>query len=234
MKTDKLYNYYLIPGLGFNAKTFEKLIEHLPYQASINYIEWIEPEDEDESLDAYIHRMSKAVDRSHDNIIFIGHSFGGVVSQELSQFVNAERVILISSIKSPSEMAWNLKVMKRFPAFKLVNHTIINNTFHLWAEWHDFKDEEQKRAFTEMVNKMSISYFRWAVDAILHWNGVDNRKVEPIHFHGDNDQTFYYNKIEKPITVKGGGHFMVFNRAEEICGIIKEKLEEEPKKSSIY
>lgn len=219
----KSYHYFLIPGLGFNSKTFRNIKLHSA--ASISFIDWLEPEPE-EPLRDYIIRMSKKVDNSLPNKVFIGHSFGGVMVQELAQmFDNVEKVFLISSVKSPYEMSWNIKLLRKMPLYKLVNHGLINSTFPLWAKLHDFHNKEERDAFTDMVNDMSMSYFKWAVNAIVNWKGIKDRKIDPIHIHGDNDQTFYYNKIKNPITIKGGGHFIVYNRAEEISEIVKKELD---------
>ena len=145
--------------------------------------------------------------------------------QEIAQLMETEKVFLISSIKSTKEMSWNIKLLRTLPIYKLVNHVLINSTFPVWAKMHDFHNQEEKEAFTAMVNDMSMSYFKWAVNAIVNWRGIKDRKTDPVHLHGDRDQTFYYNKINNPITVKNAGHFMVYNRANEISEIIKKELE---------
>ncbi len=222
MQANGTYHYFLIPGLGFNALTFKNLKLH--DAASINYVEWLEPV-ENESLEHYIDRMAEEVDASLSKIVLIGHSFGGVMVQEIAQRVDVEKVFLVSTIKSPKEMSWNVRLLRSLPLYKLVSHGLINSTFPIWAKLHDFHNQEERDAFTEMVNDMSMTYFKWAVNAIVNWKGIKKRKKVPIHMHGDNDQTFYYNKIKNPITIKGAGHFMVYNRADEISAIIKKELD---------
>lgn len=222
MDSEKKYHYYLIPGLGFNSKTFKNL--NLHQAASINYIDWLEPE-MDEPLDKYIDRMTEKVDPTQPHKILIGHSFGGVMVQEIAQRRDVENVFLISSIKSPKEMSWNVKLLKKLPLYRLVNHGLINSTFPIWAKLHDFHNEEEREAFSDMVNDMTMSYFKWAVNAIVNWKGIKDRKNTPIHLHGDNDQTFYYNKIKNPITIRNGGHFMIYNRAEEVSEIINKEID---------
>ncbi len=222
MGQEEKYNYYLVPGLGFNEMTFKYL--NLYAAKSVNIINWLEPYPE-EKLSNYIQRMAASIDRDLPNKVFIGHSFGGVIVQEFSQFIPVEKVFLISSIKHRREMSWNLNILRKIPLYKIVNHSLINNTFDLWAKIHDFHSEEEKDAFLEMINEMSMDYFKWAVHAILNWNGIKNRKKDPIHLHGDNDQTFPYRNILTPITIKDAGHFMVYNRAEEVSQIIKQELE---------
>ncbi len=213
----------LVPGLGFNEKTFKNL--ELYSANTVNIINWLEPENEDEPFEQYMRRMSASIDASLPNMVLIGHSFGGVMVQEFSQFIDAEKVFLISSIKHPKEISWNLNILKQVPLYKLVSHSLINNTFDIWAKMHDFHNQEEKEVFLDMVNDMSLEYFKWAVNAILHWKGIKRRKVQPIHLHGTNDQTFPYKNIKHPISLIGAGHFMVYNRAEEISEIIKKELE---------
>ncbi len=218
----KRYNYYLVAGLGFNKETFRNLV--LPNAESINYIEWLEPYENEDYYD-YVDRMFAFVDTNAPNKVFIGHSFGGVMVQEFAQRTETYKVFLVSTIKHPKEMSANLTIFRSFPLYRWVNHKLIHNTFGLWGKIHDFKNEEQKQVFLDMVDEMTISYFQWAVDAIVHWPGIKNRKITPIHIHGNNDKTFPFRRIRKPDhVVKGGGHFMVYNRAAEVSGLIAEYL----------
>lgn len=224
MSSDPKYHYILVPGLGFNSQTFRNLELH--EAAGYQYVDWLEPESEDEPFGHYVERMLGHVQQDVGHKVLIGHSFGGVIVQELAQRLeNVEKVFLVSSIKKPEEMSWNIKMLRSLPLYKLVSHSLINTTFPIWAKLHDFNNPEERDAFSAMVNEMSMDYFKWAVNAIVNWKGIKDRKITPVQIHGDLDRTLYYKKSMNAIVLQGAGHFMIYNRAEEISDIIRRELD---------
>jgi len=91
---------YLMPGMAANSSIFE-YIQLPPNKFEIHLLEWIPPID-NETLSSYAHRMSLKI--THDNSVLIGVSFGGVLVQEMSLFREIKKIIIISSIKSKSEL----------------------------------------------------------------------------------------------------------------------------------
>ena len=81
------YKVYLLAGLGFDYRIFENLIFE---NCEINYLHWLEP-NQDESLDDYVRRIAGQVKISDEQLILIGHSFGGIIVQEISKIINAEK-----------------------------------------------------------------------------------------------------------------------------------------------
>ncbi len=224
--SDKKYNYYLFPGLGFNEITFQKL--ELPNAKKIHYVNWIEPAHQKESLNEYFKRLAISINTHHSNIIFVGHSFGGVAALEISKWISVEKVILISSIQSKKEIPFKLKFMNTIPLYQLVNKKLIHNTFSIWGKTHDFLSSEDRKAFLEMIDDMSMSYFKWAVKAIINWKGSHYDRDDVFHIHGKKDRTLLYRLIKKVnITLNNGGHFMVFNKAKQISEIIANELNHE-------
>ena len=73
---------YFIPGLGFDRRIFQNLEL---VSADIEYIDWIEPISLNENIKAYATRLATQIDHHSDGTILIGHSFGGVISQEIAQ-----------------------------------------------------------------------------------------------------------------------------------------------------
>lgn len=59
---------------------------------------------------------------------------------------------------------------------------------------------------------------------ILNWQN----KVIPdglVHIHGNRDRLLIPTTIKSNYWVKGGGHFMVWNMAEEVSDIINRNLQ---------
>ena len=64
---------------------------------------------------------------------------------------------------------------------------------------------------------------KWAIEEMMRWKGgAPNPAV--VHIHGDKDRIFPIGRIKNAITIAGGSHFMIVNRAKEISSLSKRRL----------
>ena len=210
---------YFLAGLGFDERIFSNLqLEN----CHINYINWLEPET-NETLENYVIRMSQQIPQNDNPIILIGHSFGGIIIQQISKFLKAEKVIIISSIKSKEEMPITLKFFKYVPLYKYFNKKLILKSFPVWARAFGYNSEKGRNLFVHMISNCTDNYFKWAMDKIVNWNGNDNSN-KIIHIHGTRDKTFPIKRIKDPIIIPDGSHFMVFSKAEEVSEVLNKVI----------
>jgi hypothetical protein len=57
-------NIYFISGLGANTKVYDGL--KIEGDFKLNYLEWLIPTSEDESIEAYAQRMAESIDTSSE------------------------------------------------------------------------------------------------------------------------------------------------------------------------
>ena len=207
-------NLYFLAGLGFDYRIFDNLELQ---SGEINHLSWLEPKDK-ESLDNYVIRISEQIDKTKP-FILIGHSFGGIIVQEISKIIAPQKVIIISSIKSKDEIPFTLKFLKKIPLYKFFNQKLILKTFPIWARAFGYRSEKGRALFVQMISNCTDNYFRWAMDKIVNWEGNENAN-DVIHIHGSNDKTFFLKKIKNPIIIPDGSHFMVFSKAEEVSTVL--------------
>jgi len=212
---------YTLSGLGLSPEIFQRLnIE----ADEIHHLHWINPQ-KHESLDNYVHRMIAAIKPMNQRTILIGHSFGGVIMQEAAKLLQPDKVILISSIKSKKELPISMKFwMKFFPVYKIATKTVMIKTFRQWGPYHGYDTNASQDVFLNAVMQHTPYYFRWAICQICNWKGDGDSPSPVVHIHGDSDKTFPFRKIKAPITVDGGSHVMVFNKANNISDIINQKI----------
>ncbi len=203
---------YFLPGLGFDKRLFENLKIN---SGQIVYLNWLEPES-DESLEHYVGRLAENINPNDPNIILIGHSFGGIVVQELSKIIHAKKIIIISSIKSELEKPISLKFFKTVPIYKFFSKKNILITFPLWARIFGYNSEKGRKLFFEMISGCTDNYFKWSFNKITKWQSKNSKIENLFHIHGSNDKTFPISKIKTPIIIKDGSHFMVHSKAEEV------------------
>jgi len=213
---------YLLPGLGFDEQIFSKLnLEDF----DIQYINWIEPV-KNEPIQQYAKRMAEPIDDQADRVVLIGHSFGGMISQEIACFKIIHKIIIISSIKSRAELPFHFKIVRPLFLYKLFTKQVTIKTVKYWGKTHDYNKGEEQEVFKSMVNKQSNNYLQWALKTLSEWQTPEVPKnTQIIHIHGGRDKTLPIRTVKEPdYTIEGGGHFMVFKRYNEINDILKREL----------
>ena len=196
-----------MPGMAASASIFEKV--ELPTDTfEIILLEWTLPEPK-ETIQHYAKRMAENV--KHKDAVLIGVSFGGILVQEMAQFLSVRKIIIISSVKSNTELPRRMKIAKTTKAYKLLPTSLLKDIEKLVA--YSFGEKLKKRLqlyekFLHMRNKV---YLDWAIEQMICWNRI---QIDPnvIHIHGDADEVFPSKNIKEFINVKGGTHIMILNR----------------------
>lgn len=212
---------YLIPGLGAGSEIFEYI--KLPEDRyEVHPIEWLIPESEDESLENYARRMAAFVKKEMP--VLIGVSFGGVLALEISKLIPTKKVMIISSLKSRSELPKRLKLLQKLGLYKLLPTGRISKI----DDFSRFNFHQTLKRKTELYNRYmrvrNEKYLNWAIKTVLHWKG-DCDISNVVHIHGTRDEIFPIKYIDNCIPVENGTHAMIITRAKTISKIIINSLE---------
>jgi pimeloyl-ACP methyl ester carboxylesterase len=203
---------YLIPGLGADGRMYTPQLKVLKNAVVLEHQKPLKGE----TLAEYAHRLSAKIDTS-EPFILVGTSLGGMISVEMAKVINADRVILISSVKHRDEMPRWIRAMKYLRFHKLLSG----------ANFIRFSNANVKRLITkrdttvakllvEMHNSADPEFVGWAINAVVNWNGAKDYRHDIIHIHGTRDQLFPHHNIEKFIAVKGGSHVMGLTQAQDV------------------
>lgn len=198
---------YFMPGLAASAKIFERII--LPEAIfEMVLLEWEIPLD-NETLQEYAKRITKKI--THPNPVLIGVSFGGILVQEMAKFIDARKVIIISSVKSNLEFPRRMKVAKTTKAYKLIPMNLLSNIESLAQFSFGAKIDQRLKLYEKFLSVRDKRYLDWAVEQVILWERtvVDE---DVIHIHGDADDVFPIKYIRNCIVVKGGTHVMILNK----------------------
>jgi esterase/lipase len=162
-----------------------------------------------ESLQSYAKRMSERV--IHDNAVLIGVSFGGILVQEMAQFLNLRKLIIVSSVKSNKELPLRMKIAKTTKAYKLMPTGLLQDVEKLVKYAFGDVMKRKLKLYEQFLHMRNKVYLDWAIGQVICWDRV---KIDPnvIHIHGDADEVFPVKNIKKYINVKGGTHIMILNR----------------------
>lgn len=197
-----------MPGMAASPSIFERI--QLPEDTfEIHLLEWLVPEKE-ETLENYAQRVAKGI--KHQNVILVGVSFGGILVQEMKQFVNPKKVIIISSVKTNTELPRGMKIAKTTKAYKLLPTKLVENIDHLAKFTFGSSVLKQKlKLYEKFLSVRDKVYLDWAIEQIVNWKRTE---IDPevIHIHGDKDEVFPIKHIKNPIIVKGGTHIMILTK----------------------
>ena len=211
---------YLMPGLAASSKIFEYL--KLPTDKfEVHYLEWVIPISVNETLESYAKRMAEFV--KEENPVLLGVSFGGILVQEMSHFLDVQKLILVSTIKSSNELPNRLKIIHKTQLYKLFPSKSVSK-FEEYAKYA-FGDFAKKRVklYKEYLSVRDELYLNWAIENVLKWNQKEPLK-NCIHIHGTDDHIFPIKYIQNCIPVENGSHEMIIFKAKTISKLIDEAI----------
>jgi pimeloyl-ACP methyl ester carboxylesterase len=227
-----MHHIYCISGLGADQRIFQKLkIEN----AELHFIHWEMP-DADDSMRSYAIKLARQI--KHENVILVGVSYGGMLASEINAYQAAsantpaqlpfhvEKTILISSCKHNGEFPAGLKWASRLNIHKAVPYRMILRSNILNRFVFDLRSKEEELYMKRMMLKDNeLEFIKRSIRIILKWekkecgNGL-------LHIHGNKDRLITPGNIHADYWIRDGGHFMVWNKADEISRIINGLLKD--------
>jgi len=201
----EVIHVYLMPGMAANPTIFENI--KLPVdQFQIHWLEWMLPEHNNESLSEYAKRMSKKV--KHDQSVLLGVSFGGILVQEMSKYLNLRQLFVVSSVMSKEELPNRMKLAKATKLYKILPTQLASNIDLLTKFAFGKRISKRVELYKKYLSVSDKSYLNWAIKEMVNW-----KESEPIpnaiHIHGEKDLVFPIRHIKNCIAVKDGTHIMI-------------------------
>jgi len=215
------FNYYLIPGMGANQRIYERFkLEN----GKVHYLNWMEHRKSTTLKDLAV-IMAERINTS--NNIIIGSSMGGMMAVELSHIVKPMATILISAPTRKQQFPLLLKLLAKTKVHRLPSVKNIPKLYKLADTFMDFKSEDQREMFYEMLNELPPEFIHFSIRAVLEWENQIGPSGKHIQIIGSEDRLFNPKKMYRPIVLQGGGHFSAFDRGEQISEIINEYIKKE-------
>ena len=208
---------YCISGLGADEKVFSQLT--LP-GCELVVLPWLMPQ-QNESIQQYARRM--AVSIREERPVLLGVSYGGMVAIEISKLLTVQKLILVSSVTTKHALPWWMRATGKLGLHKLLQPRPHPLFYPIENYFLGTVSKTEKRMANQFRKKVDGSFVQWAINEIVTWKNV-TKPSNYLQIHGTNDKLFPVSKSEAAYIVKGGGHFMVYNRAAEISAIILNEL----------
>jgi len=209
-------NAYFISGLGADKRIFSKL--KLNKKINIIHVDWITP-NKNESLVLYAERLSKVIDQSQP-FALVGVSFGGMIAVEIAKILKPVTTIIISSTMLSAQLPALYRFAGKLGLLKLIPAKLLKSSNKLTQNYYFGTHSSNEKILLSKIIKDTDPYFlKWAIGSILSWKN-ETRPERIYHIHGTNDKILYTKDARPDFMIENGTHFMVYQNAGEISGII--------------
>jgi len=209
---------YLLPGQGADYRLFSKL-ELGDY--SVKHIAYIVPE-KGSTMKDYALELSKQIDQTQP-FILIGTSIGGMLSSEMNEFMNPEKVIIISSAQNKYELPGRYNLQKKVPIYKLISGWASKQGALIMQPIVEPDRNKEKETFVKMLKAKDKKFMKRSIKMIIEWE-KESFDEKIVHIHGDNDNTLPIDNVQYNYLIQDGSHMITLTRPEEINDILKTEL----------
>jgi pimeloyl-ACP methyl ester carboxylesterase len=207
---------YLFSGLGADKKVFD-FIDLSGYK--LNFIDWIAPI-ESESIENYAQRL--LIQIPAERPILIGVSFGGMIAIEVGKLIETEKIILISSARTKSDIPVYFRVIGKLRLHTLIPPRWLKSVNALTFWFFGTETEKEKNLLRAIIQTTDHKFLQWAIDKIVSWKNTTVLN-NVTHIHGTTDKLLPLQAAD--IHIANGGHFMIVNKGDElskrICEILR-------------
>ncbi len=206
---------YILSGLGADERVFKSIDFS---QQKVTFIKWIVP-DPDESIKNYSKRLTVQIHSSRP--ILIGLSFGGMMAIEIAKHLEVERIILISSSKTKTEIPFYFRWIGILQIHRLIPASLLKKSNFLTNWFFGAADEDESKILKNILRETDTTFLKWAIDKIVNWK---NNTVPQnlIHIHGTADRVLPLTNCD--FKIEGGGHLMILSKANEISNLLQRIL----------
>ncbi len=208
---------YIFSGLGADERVFQNLDLS---EFSAHHIKWIKPQS-NESIERYASRLLTQI--NSPNPTLLGLSFGGMIAVEVAKQIKTEKVILISSAKSKSNIPFYYRLAGLLSLNKLLPVSLLKSSNFISNWFFGTKSIREKHLLKQIINETDRDFLQWAIDKIVNWDNMSVPK-NIISIHGSSDKILPIGYTSSDYAIKDGGHFMILNKAEEITNILLREL----------
>ena len=206
-----------LPGLGADSRLF--LHQRKVFKNSIAP-PWLSPEP-GEPLAGYARRWARKL-KLNRNSCLVGVSFGGMVAQEMAQWVRPKAVILIGSCRSAKSVPFYLKMAGSFPTWPQFSKKLCEVFPGISGSFLGAQTEAQRNLLIRMFLETPNDFVRWTVKTIRTWKGCDTGGTRISHIHGKNDQLIPIRSVQADQVIRDGGHLINLTHPREVNQFIKE------------
>jgi hypothetical protein len=136
---------------------------------------------------------------------------GGILVQEMASFLDYDKLIIVSSIKSNKELPSHMKLAQITNAHRLLPTQWIKNIESLSIFVLGNSLKKRFELYERYLSERDPDYLTWAIDVIVKWKKAEAIK-DVIHIHGKSDTVFPIKNIISPCIEIPGDHAIILTQ----------------------
>ncbi len=215
---DSSKTIYLIPGTGSDERIFHALeSEH-----ETVVIQYLIPE-KGMNMSEYAQLLTQQIDTSK-RFSIVGVSLGGMLAVEMSKYLPAEEVILISSAKTKHELPHKYRFFKNAPLHRILGGRFYKFCTLLFQPLYEPLEEKDEIIWQDMLKNKDPKFIKRVVACIVEWDNETYDSERTTHIHGTKDKTIPIKNVQNAIVIEDGTHIMMLDRTAELSKIIKNRI----------
>jgi pimeloyl-ACP methyl ester carboxylesterase len=210
----------LLSGLAADASIFDPQKDAFP---ELRVLEWEIPSGTD-TLDSYSRKLAEQIETQEGTIIG-GASFGGIVAQHMAEHVNPVAVILIGSIRSPSELPFYARAAR--PLRWLVPFLPIRLLQFCAAPFASRAAQRIAPHIVRVIRQFrgaDATVIKWSLARVLDWKTVPQVNCPVFHIHGRRDFVLPARYTSPDRFIERGRHVISLTHPEEVNEFIRELI----------
>jgi pimeloyl-ACP methyl ester carboxylesterase len=210
-------NQFFISGLGADERVFSKLGD---LGANKVFIEWLTNHD-NESLHSYSQRLIDEYNIQQGDLL-VGLSFGGLIAQQIAEILGMKTVILISSFRTKEDLKMIFNKGLTYRLHKLIPNVKSDLVANLVANFLNSGTASSRSIISEMVQSTDMSLMNWSIEKIYQQDTELAPGITKVNLIGSKDRIVKPWHNDTTHLIEGGSHFMVYEHAEIVSGMIRE------------
>lgn len=213
----KELHIYLIPGMGADRRLFAPLeIQH----GQLHFIDW-KYIPGTKTMRDYAEKLCETI--TTENNIYIGSSLGGMMAREMALVKKPLDLLLLSAPASREEFPPVLKIGSAFNMGRWFGPKTTFKMNRLADTFMGFSDTDDRALFYDMLQGLEPEFIHFAINAILDWE-TKERPSTYFQLVGSKDKLFKGKRMLQPSIIEGAGHFMTFERPNEISQMVNRRI----------
>lgn len=210
-------NIYLFPGMGADERLFKPIsIEH----GNLHYIKW-KHFPEARTMRDYAELMCASI--CTENNIYLGSSLGGMMAREMASLKKPLDLILLSAPASRREFPPVLNFASRLRVGRWFGPKTTFKLNRLADAFMGFSNPDDRALFYDMLSSYEPEFIHFAINAVLEWDSKDQPE-NYFQLVGTKDALFKPKRMKSPATIEGAGHFMTFEKPQEISDYVNRRI----------
>lgn len=184
---------------------------------------WPKPLPSD-TLASYCDRLADEL-RTNTPAIIGGACFGAIIALHLAERLDPLAVLLIGSVRSPSELSRLARVARpSTPLLRFVPVRLMQLCSAPFASKLARQLAPQLGGLATQFRGSDPTVFRWSLARILDWSSAPNINCPVFQIHGDRDFVIPMRYTYPDTVVAGGGHVISLTHASEVNAFIRSAM----------